>query len=97
MLDVDTLLNDLREGLGARIVRDRLETGQLTIEVRAADITGTCLVLRDHESLAFKQLSDLCGVDYLCYGRADWETRGHDPHRFQPRRQPGRVYRYPGS
>ena len=72
---MDTLLNDLRERLGAKIVSDRLETGQLTIEVRPADITGVCLVLRDDEALAFSQLSDLCGIDYLSFGKADWETQ----------------------
>ena len=72
---MDTLLNDLRERLGARITGDKLETGQLTIEVAAADIAEACLVLRDDEALAFNQLSDLCAVDYLSYGKADWETR----------------------
>jgi NADH-quinone oxidoreductase subunit C len=32
------------------------------------------LALRDEEEFAFAQLVDLCGVDYLDYGRADWET-----------------------
>ena len=72
---MDTLLTHLRERLGARILRDKLETGQLTIEVGAADITEVCLILRDDEALAFNQLSDLCGVDYLSYGKADWETQ----------------------
>ena len=71
----DTLLSDLRERLGAKILRDKLETGQLTIEVGAADITAVCLTLRDDETLAFDQLTDLCGVDYLAYGKADWETQ----------------------
>ena len=72
---MDTLLSDLRERLGARILNDKYETGQLTIEVGAADITDVCLILRDDEALAFNQLTDLCGVDYLSYGKADWETR----------------------
>ena len=71
---MDTLINDLRERLGARIINDKFETGQVTIEVKAADLTEVCLILRDDESLAFNQLSDLCGVDYLSYGKADWET-----------------------
>ena len=71
---MDTLLNDLRAGLGARIVREKLETGQVTIEVRAADLSAVCLCLRDAETLAFSQLSDLCAIDYLSYGKADWET-----------------------
>ena len=72
---MDTLLTHLRERLGARILRDKLETGQVTIEVGAADITEVCQILRDDETLAFNQLSDLCGVDYLSYGKADWETQ----------------------
>ncbi len=72
---MDTLLTDLRERLGARILDDKYETGQLTIEVRSADITQVCQVLRDDDALAFNQLTDLCGVDYLSYGKADWETQ----------------------
>ena len=72
---MDTLLTDLRECLGARILDDKYEAGQLTIEVRCADITQVCQVLRDDEALAFNQLTDLCGVDYLSYGKADWETQ----------------------
>ena len=71
---MDTLLNDLRERLGVKIIRDKRETGQVTIEVSAADLAEVCLILRDDETLAFNQLSDLCGVDYLSYGKADWET-----------------------
>ncbi len=72
---MDTLITDLRERLGARILDDKHETGQLTIEVRSGDITQVCQVLKDDEALAFNQLSDLCGVDYLSYGKADWETQ----------------------
>ncbi len=72
---MDMLLNDLRERLGTAIISDRLETGQVTIEVRAAAISEVGLMLRDDTALAFTQLTDLCGVDYLAYGKADWETR----------------------
>ena len=72
---MDMFLNDLRERLGPAIISDRLETGQVTIEVMAAAISEVCLLLRDDEALSFRQLSDLCGVDYLAYGKADWETR----------------------
>ena len=30
--------------------------------------------LRDEPTLSFKQLSDLCGVDYATYGQAQWST-----------------------
>jgi len=71
---LDTLLNDLRERLGAKIVRDKIETGQLTIEVKPSALLAVCSTLSDDESLGFKQLSDLCGIDYLAFGKADWET-----------------------
>ena len=69
------LLEKLRARLGERILRDKVEAGQATIEVSPADVVDVCLVLRDDAALAFKQLSDLCGVDYLHYGKADWETQ----------------------
>ena len=94
---MDTLINDLRERLGARIINDKLETGQVTIEVSATDLAEVCLILRDDETLAFNQLSDLCGVDYLSYGKADWETEDTTRTGFSRGGQPGCIYRYPGS
>ena len=46
-------------------VTERL--GELTLEVRAGDIRAVCLGMRDDSRLAFEQLIDLCGVDYLAY------------------------------
>lgn len=48
--------------------------GQVCGELPAENLRETCLSLRDHPSLAFEQLTDLCGVDYAEYGLADWET-----------------------
>lgn len=73
----NVLLDALRERLGAVIAAERVDAaGQVAIEIRPADLAAACLALRDDESLAFGQLSDLCGVDYLAYGKADWETQG---------------------
>ena len=33
-----------------------------------------CTALRDESDFSFEQLSDVCGVDYLTYGQAEWET-----------------------
>ena len=47
---------------------------EITVECSASSLL-TCLhQLRDDSSLAFDQLIDLCGVDYLSYGKYDWET-----------------------
>ena len=61
-----------RLGSGARVAPPRL--GEITVEVAPAALRETCMTLRDAEGLRFGQLVDLCGVDYLDYGRADWQT-----------------------
>ena len=61
-----------RLGSDARVAASRL--GEVTVEVASAALRNTCVELRDGDGLRFRQLVDLCGVDYLDYGRADWET-----------------------
>ena len=61
-----------RLGSGARVAPPRL--GEVSVEVAPTALRGTCMTLRDAEGLRFGQLVDLCGVDYLDYGRADWQT-----------------------
>jgi NADH-quinone oxidoreductase subunit C len=48
--------------------------GEVTLDVPAAAIVATCSMLRDEEPFRFRQLVDLCAVDYMDYGVADWET-----------------------
>jgi NADH-quinone oxidoreductase subunit C len=50
--------------LGAAVVASRVELGELTIEARAADIVKVAKFLRDDANCLFKQLIDICGVDY---------------------------------
>jgi NADH-quinone oxidoreductase subunit C len=50
-------------------------TGELTFEVPAASLLGLAGVLRDAPDLRFEMCMDVCGVDYLEYGRAEWKTR----------------------
>ena len=59
----------VRELLGAAITDARESLGELTLEVRRDDIIPVCTRLRDDPALAFTQLMDVCGVDYLEYGR----------------------------
>jgi NADH-quinone oxidoreductase subunit C len=46
----------------------------MTLEVAPEDWLETARALRDEDALAFAQLTDLCGVDYLGYGVDEWET-----------------------
>lgn len=65
----------LEERFGERLRGSRVgRAAQVTIEIDAAQVPQVCLTLRDDPELAFAQLSDLCGVDYLHYGRGDWVT-----------------------
>ena len=61
-----------RLGSVARV--DVSRVGEVTVEVAPSALRRTCIELRDGEGLRFRQLVDLCGVDYLEFGRADWET-----------------------
>lgn len=48
--------------------------GELTYEVGKSDLIEIAIALRDEDSFRFDTLIDLCGVDYLDYGSAEWET-----------------------
>jgi len=50
--------------------------GDVAFEVAAADLRTVCRVLRDDAQFGFEQLIDLSGVDYLDYGRDEWNTLG---------------------
>lgn len=67
----------------AALVRQRFEGSitdclvyarQITVDLPAGNLRDVCLALRDEPEFHFEQLIDVCGVDYLEYGIADWET-----------------------
>jgi NADH-quinone oxidoreductase subunit C len=47
---------------------------QVVVDVSAEQLIEVATTLRDHESLQFSMLMDLCAVDYSEYGKADWKT-----------------------
>ena len=77
--------------LGEALLARHIDRDELTIDVDAAHIVQVCRLLKDTAGLAFTQLSDLSGVDYLTYGQADWQTqattsgfsRGVSPNAFK--------------
>ena len=70
------------ETLAARIDARFAETfkridsicGELTYELAKDDLIAAATALRDEEEFGFEQLIDVCGVDYLTYGDAEWTT-----------------------
>jgi NADH-quinone oxidoreductase subunit C len=64
----------IQKRFGASIDACRVSGGEVTVEVDAQNLRSLCTSLRDEEDFAFAQLVDLCAVDYLEFGRTDWET-----------------------
>jgi NADH-quinone oxidoreductase subunit C len=48
---------------------------ELTYEVAAGALLRVAAVLRDAPELKFEMCMDVCGVDYLEHGRAEWKTQ----------------------
>jgi len=74
---------------------------EVTIECDAPQLLAVATALRDHPQLGFDTLVDLCGVDYLHYGRSEWKTfsatgsgfsRGVDRKAVQEGCEPGRRF-----
>ena len=61
-----------RMGSDARVTASRL--GEVAVDIPPPALRMACAELRGGDGLRFRQLVDLCGLDYLDFGRADWET-----------------------
>jgi NADH-quinone oxidoreductase subunit C len=59
---------------GDRVRVGDTEAGIVTLEIETDAWQEVCRALRDEEEFGFEQLTDLCGVDYLSYGQAEWDT-----------------------
>jgi len=70
---LDVLTAALTDALGDKLVRLVERLGEMTVEVRTADIVSVTRQLRDQDALQFEQLIDLCGVDYRDYGDGTWD------------------------
>jgi len=68
------LARSLNDILGERIASITEHCGQLTVEIPRDHWLDAAFLLRDEPELAFEQLIDLCGVDYLGFGDDEWET-----------------------
>jgi NADH-quinone oxidoreductase subunit C len=74
MSDVKTsLLERVVARFGERVRASEVR-GEVTIELSTDHWTEVARALRDERDFRFEQLVDLCGVDYLGYGEAEWDT-----------------------
>jgi NADH-quinone oxidoreductase subunit C len=70
----DTLAAELRSVCGERLALHQPAGGELGAEVASADLLAVAKLLRDAPELQFAMLIDVAGVDYLDYGRSEWQT-----------------------
>jgi NADH-quinone oxidoreductase subunit C len=71
---LERLAVHLDQKLAGKLTRTANHTGELTYEVRPTDLLAAATALRDSEGLQFEMCMDVCGVDYLQHGRAEWKT-----------------------
>jgi NADH-quinone oxidoreductase subunit C len=95
MTAVGNFAQVLEAKLGQKLARLDDLRGETTIEVLPENWLAVATQLRDDPDLRFEQAVDVCGVDYLSYGQAEWDTtdvtsegfsrgvEGEGPGRFQ--------------
>ena len=67
-------MNKIRELLTDHIV-DYIESDMITVVVEKSNLKKTLTLLKEDKDLQFTQLIDLCAVDYIEYGKSEWQTR----------------------
>ena len=70
----DKLNAALQAVFGERLVLHAGAGGSLSAEVATDELLKVALELREHPELRFEQLIDLAGVDYLDFGRTEWQA-----------------------
>jgi NADH-quinone oxidoreductase subunit C len=64
---LDQLKTSLNTVLADRMLSLIVEKGQVIVEVKPTELISVMTVLRSDPALAFSQLMDVCGVDYVEY------------------------------
>ena len=82
------LAEQLQQRFGETLLSVIDAVGEVTIEFVSENLIEVATALRDETGFAFEMLVDLCGVDYLSFGKDEWVTeessstgfsRGVDP------------------
>jgi NADH-quinone oxidoreductase subunit C len=74
MTRIEATAKAIESRIGASAARIASLPDEIAIEVAPADLLAVCRELRDAPELAFEQLIDLSGIDYLDYGISEWTT-----------------------
>jgi NADH-quinone oxidoreductase subunit C len=82
MTEVETLVQKLRARFADKLLRVVEAFGETTVEVAPEQYVNVARALRDDDAFRFEQLIDLCGVDYLSFGEAEWDTTHYSSEGF---------------
>lgn len=74
MTNKDSLIDNLKNILKDSISELEYKFHEVTFETSVDNLRDVMFTLRDNEAFKFSQLMDVCAVDYLLYGIADWQT-----------------------
>ena len=88
---IEALALNVDAALHGSVRRVPAPAHELAYEADAAQLLSVCRTLREREGLKFEMLMDLAGVDYLHYGRDDWETSSATRSGFSRARLPSRA------
>ena len=70
----DAMAQNIARVFGEAMIRLPNPAGELSYEVPADRLLTVAASLRDGAEFKFELCMDVCGVDYLEYGRAEWKT-----------------------
>ena len=68
------LADSLRSKFADKLSSVKYEFREITVVVTVDHYIEVATGLRDSNEFGFSQLVDLCGVDYLQFGQAEWQT-----------------------
>ncbi len=71
--DLNILSANLNEAFSGKVVSLDERLGELTLVIKASDMSAVFTRLRDDADLRFEELIDVCGVDYSTYGSESCE------------------------
>ena len=73
-INIETMAARIDARFAEKLTRIDSICDELTYELAKDDLIAVATALRDDEEFGFEQLLDVCGVDYLTYGEAEWTT-----------------------
>lgn len=74
MADLEALRTQIEAACPEQLLETKIALDEITLIVKPDQLLAVCKTLRDRSEFDFKMLVDVCGVDYLEYGLADWQT-----------------------